>query len=59
MCALLAFGSLLGFAGVLLAVPLAAVIGVLVRFFLGKYLVSIYFRGKSGLSEGGSAPPAA
>lgn len=58
MFALLAFGSLLGFAGVLLAVPLAAVIGVLVRFFLQKYLSSVYFRGKTGLAKGGDAPPA-
>lgn len=35
--ALLAFGSLLGFVGLLLAVPLAAVIGVLVRHAVGEY----------------------
>ena len=34
MFALLAFGSLFGFVGLLLAVPLAAVIGVLCRFAL-------------------------
>ena len=38
--ALLAFGSLFGFIGVLLALPAAAVIGVLVRFALGRYLAS-------------------
>ena len=38
--ALLAFGSLFGFLGVLVAVPVAAVIGVLVRFALSRYLVS-------------------
>jgi predicted PurR-regulated permease PerM len=38
--ALLAFGSIFGFLGVLLALPAAAVIGVLVRFALGRYLAS-------------------
>jgi predicted PurR-regulated permease PerM len=38
--ALLAFGSVFGFLGVLLALPAAAVIGVLMRFALGRYLVS-------------------
>ena len=37
MFALLAGASLFGFLGVLLAVPTAAVIGVLVRFAVGKY----------------------
>ena len=40
MFALLAGGSLFGFVGVLLAVPIAAVIGVLVRFALSRYLES-------------------
>lgn len=43
--ALLAGGSLFGFVGVLLAVPVAAVIGVLTRFALGQYLQSPYYRG--------------
>ncbi len=38
--ALLAFGTLFGFVGVLLALPAAAVIGVLVRFGLSRYLAS-------------------
>jgi predicted PurR-regulated permease PerM len=38
--ALLAFGTVLGFAGVLIALPAAAVAGVLVRFGLGRYLSS-------------------
>ena len=38
--ALLAFGSVFGFLGVLLALPAAAVIGVLVRFALARYLAS-------------------
>jgi predicted PurR-regulated permease PerM len=46
--ALLAGGLLFGFVGVLLAVPLAAVIGVLVRFFIGRYLDSSLYRGDGG-----------
>jgi predicted PurR-regulated permease PerM len=38
--ALLAFGSLFGFLGVLLALPAAAVIGVLARFAVARYLAS-------------------
>lgn len=38
--ALLAFGTLFGFLGVLLALPAAAVIGVVVRFALSRYLAS-------------------
>jgi predicted PurR-regulated permease PerM len=38
--ALLAFGTLFGFVGVLVAVPVAAVIGVGVRFALKQYLMS-------------------
>jgi len=40
MFALLAFGALFGFVGILLAVPVAAILGVLVRFALGQYLAS-------------------
>ena len=42
--ALMAGGSLFGFVGVLLAVPVAAVVGVLVRFFLGRYRESALYR---------------
>ncbi|HYG85863.1 MAG TPA: AI-2E family transporter [Azospirillum sp.] len=45
MFALLAGGSLFGFVGVLLAVPVAAVIGVLTRFALRRYLASDYYNG--------------
>jgi predicted PurR-regulated permease PerM len=38
--ALLSFGTLFGLLGVLIAVPMAAVIGVLVRFGLARYLAS-------------------
>lgn len=43
--ALLAGGALWGFTGVLLAVPAAAVIGVLIRFGLGRYLQSPLYLG--------------
>ena len=52
--ALLAFGKLFGFLGVLLAVPAAAVIGVMVRFGMGRYFASGFYdsgspsRGKRG-----------
>ncbi len=49
--ALLAGGALFGFLGILLAVPVAAVIGVLVRFFLKRYLHSSYYKGNSGGRE--------
>lgn len=40
MFALLAFGSLFGFLGLLIAVPVAASIGVLVRYAIDRYLQS-------------------
>ncbi len=43
--ALLAGGTLLGFVGVLLAVPVAAAIGVLARFGLRRYMTSPYYGG--------------
>lgn len=45
MFALFAFGSLFGFLGLLMAVPLAAAVGVLMRFGLRRYLASSYYRG--------------
>ncbi|WP_210491270.1 AI-2E family transporter [Microvirga antarctica] len=45
MFALLAFGSVFGFVGLLLAVPLAAAIGVVARFGLHQYLTSPLYRG--------------
>lgn len=42
--ALMAGGSLMGFTGVMLAVPVAAVFGVLTRFGLRKYQESDFFR---------------
>ncbi|OFX03410.1 MAG: AI-2E family transporter [Alphaproteobacteria bacterium RIFCSPHIGHO2_12_FULL_66_14] len=45
MFALLAGGSLFGFVGILIAVPTAAVIGVIVRHLLGRYRESTIYRG--------------
>ena len=46
--ALLAMGSLFGFLGLLLAVPLAAIIGVLVRHGLTLYMRDYVNRSKDG-----------
>jgi predicted PurR-regulated permease PerM len=48
MFALLAGGSLFGFVGVLIAVPVAAVVGVVMRHLLARYHASTFYRG--GLS---------
>lgn len=45
MFALFAFGYLFGFVGLLMAVPLAAAIGVLARFGLRRYLASSLYTG--------------
>ncbi len=45
--ALMAGGSLAGFTGVLLAVPIAAIIGVLIRFGLAQYLQSALYTGET------------
>ncbi|HUI18527.1 MAG TPA: AI-2E family transporter [Alphaproteobacteria bacterium] len=50
--ALLAGGALLGFVGVLLAIPLAASIGVLARFGIRRYLASPFYEG-----SGSGNPP--
>jgi len=44
--ALLAGGALFGFTGVLLAVPVTAVIGVLARYSISRYLASPLYTGK-------------
>jgi len=46
MFALIAFGYLFGFVGLLIAIPLAATIGVLLRFALRKYLESPIYTGQ-------------
>ncbi len=46
MFSLFAFGSMFGFVGLLLAVPMAAAIGVLVRFAVKQYLASSLYSGR-------------
>ena len=46
MFALIASGYLFGFVGLLVAIPLAATIGVLLRFSLRKYLESPIYTGQ-------------
>jgi predicted PurR-regulated permease PerM len=46
--ALSAFGSVFGFVGMLVAVPVAASIGVLTRFGVEQYRESLLYRGLSG-----------
>lgn len=53
--ALSAFGSLFGFTGMLIAVPVAAAIGVLVRFALEQYMESPLYKGLSGDAD--NTPP--
>jgi len=50
---LLAGGALFGFVGVLLAVPVTAVVGVGVRFALSQYLQSPYYLGAPAESGAG------
>lgn len=49
--ALMAGGSLMGFTGVLIAVPVAAVIGVLVRYWIDRYRKSGLYLGSGGGGE--------
>ena len=51
MLSLFAFGYLFGFVGVLVAVPLAAAFGVLVRFSLERYLASPLYLGAAAPAE--------
>jgi predicted PurR-regulated permease PerM len=46
--ALSVFGTLFGFVGMLVAVPIAAMIGVVARWGLVQYKDSLLYRGKSG-----------
>ena len=47
--ALFVFSYLFGFVGVLVAVPMAAAVGVLIRYGLELYLASPMYRGNSGV----------
>ena len=51
---LFVFSYLFGLVGTLVAVPLAAAIGVLVRFAVGIYLDSSLYKGNSGAESGGA-----
>lgn len=55
MFALFAFGLLFGFVGLLLAVPLAAIVGVLTRYALKKYQESRLYLG--GAEHGAAEKP--
>ena len=58
MFSLSAFGVLMGFTGLLIAVPVAAAIGVLVRFALRKYLNSpLYIGHRPDAAENPHVPP--
>jgi predicted PurR-regulated permease PerM len=66
LLALSAFGSVFGFVGMLIAVPVAAMIGVLTRFGVEQYQASLLYRGIEGrplpvpdeAGEGGRPAPA-
>ncbi|GHE90112.1 AI-2E family transporter [Aliiroseovarius zhejiangensis] len=47
LLALSVFGSLFGFVGMLVAVPVAAALGVVARFFVGKYQEGLLYQGLS------------
>jgi predicted PurR-regulated permease PerM len=56
MFALFAFGLLFGFVGLLLAVPLTAIAGVLTRYALQKYQKSSLYLGETIVPEGPPVP---
>lgn len=49
LLALSVFGALFGFVGMLVAVPVAAMLGVVARFFIGQYKDGLLYRGYEGL----------
>ncbi len=49
--ALAAFGSVFGFVGMLIAVPVAAIIGVLVRYLGDRYRQGLLYKGLAGQAE--------
>ena len=63
--ALSAFGTVFGFVGMLIAVPVAASLGVLTRFAVEQYRASLLYQGRAALpaqtasftSAAGAAPP--
>jgi predicted PurR-regulated permease PerM len=57
MFALLALGAVFGFVGLLLAVPMAAIASVLVRFGVRKYKESTLYVGRNGDADGAASRP--
>jgi predicted PurR-regulated permease PerM len=57
MFALVAFGTLFGFTGLIAAVPVSAAIGVLIRFAIGRYLQSSYYKGHAANEPTSALPP--
>jgi predicted PurR-regulated permease PerM len=57
MFSLFAFGSLFGFLGLLVAVPMAATLGVLIRFALRHYRESPFYLGTGGVTGIGFTAP--
>ena len=51
LLALSIFGALFGFAGMLVAVPVSAMIGVLVRFMVEQYRTGRLYRGLAALND--------
>ncbi|HLQ17642.1 MAG TPA: AI-2E family transporter, partial [Tabrizicola sp.] len=49
--ALSAFGTVFGFVGMLIAVPVAAAIGVLTRFGIEQYRASLLYKGTTARSQ--------
>ena len=58
--ALAAFGAVYGFVGMLVAVPVAAALGVVARFLVAEYKESLLYRGRSAdaLARSGTVRPA-
>ncbi|WP_332687194.1 AI-2E family transporter [Devosia sp.] len=57
MFALLALGAVFGFVGLLLAVPMAAIASVLVRYGVAKYKASTLYLGQNGGPHGPASNP--
>ncbi len=57
LLALSVFGTLFGFVGMLIAVPVAAAIGVVARFALGQYRHSILYAGTEKAAQGSMEKP--
>jgi predicted PurR-regulated permease PerM len=55
MLALSIFGAIFGFAGLLVAVPVAACLGVVARFALNRYRESPLYKGTAGSADDGRA----